>query len=369
MKKLSNRIITINRTPIFLGNDSLAYIDRLVTSLSPTGLFILVDPNTREHCLPILLNKAATPVHAQVVEIKEGEFGKSLGNAEKLWNELLSAGAGRSSLLFNLGGGVISDLGGFVAAGYKRGINYFNIPTSLVGQVDAAIGGKTAVNLGHIKNQIGFFHAPQAVFVSSGFLKTLPEEHLRSGMAEMIKSTLISNPALWRRLQKNPVSRMLVQPIEGALWQDFIHAAITFKNKVVTRDFRESNLRKILNFGHTIGHALEGYSQSRHGKPLLHGEAVAAGMICAAYLSHLKASLPLADLNTIASYLVEGFGHFEIDPDSKIHLMELMMHDKKVKNGQLCFVLISKPGFPVIKVACDQTEISEAIDFYNSLSR
>lgn len=315
------------------------------------------------------MDKCAVLLNAQIIETSGGEAAKSLQSAEKIWNELLTAGAARSSLLINLGGGVVSDLGGFVAAGYMRGINYINIPTSLIGQADAAIGGKTAVNIGHLKNQIGFFHAPKAVFIFTGFLNTLPREHFRSGIAEIIKSTLISSAASWGRLQKNPVSRILNIPVESKFWQVLIMAAVTYKNKVVVKDNRERKLRKVLNFGHTIGHALEGYSQMGPGTPLLHGEAVAAGMICAAYLSHRKTRLSQANMLAITNYIHEGFGFFPVEPSSKPTLMEIMMHDKKVYGGNLHFTLISKPGFPVINVACNYMEISGAIDYYCSLSK
>ena len=277
MIKLPNRIVTVSRTPVLFGNDAFPALDRMVKTLHPHGVFILVDRNTSKCCLPLLIGKISSFADAQVIETGGGEAAKSLHDTEKIWSELLASGAGRNSLLVNLGGGVVSDLGGFVAAGYKRGIKYINIPTSLMGQADAAIGGKTGVNMGSIKNQVGFFHAATAVFIIPGFLKTLPEGHLRSGLAEIIKSVLISNDTLWRRMQKNPVSQLLSLPVEGALWQELMLATITYKNKVVAKDYREQKLRKVLNFGHTLGHAFESFSFHHSATPLLHGEAVAAG--------------------------------------------------------------------------------------------
>lgn len=366
MKKLSSRIITVHRTPIFFGPDSLSSVSRLVDSLNPGKIFILADTNTSHHCLPLLLEKAALLQKAKVIDIEAGEQAKSLQNAEKLWIDLLASGAGRSDLIINLGGGVVTDLGGFVAAGYQRGINYINIPTSLIGMADAAIGGKTAVNLGTIKNQVGFFHAAKAVFICPEFLKTLPKEHLRSGMAEIIKIALIGHAALWKRLQKNPVSRMISLPADSALWHKLILTAITYKNKVVVNDYHETKLRKVLNFGHTIGHAFEGLSQSGNGRPLLHGEAIAAGMVCAAYLSHHKTGLPEATMEEISAYLFNGFSLGRFDPSLKPLLMEKMLHDKKIRNGRLYFTLIPKPGAALINVECSSGEVSEAIDYYNS---
>jgi 3-dehydroquinate synthase len=368
MIKCSNRIITINRTPVYFGKDVFPEIDRLVHTLHPDGLFILGDTNTRKHCLPLLMEQADSLASATVMEIDGGEAAKTLENAEKLWHEMLENGAVRNSLLINLGGGVVSDLGGFVAAGYKRGIRYINVPTSLMGQADAAIGGKTAVNLGNLKNQVGFFHAAEGVFISPEFLNTLPEVHMRSGLAEIIKSTLISNGKLWRRLQKTPVSAMLTIPAESGFWQELILAAVTYKNKVVAKDYREKRLRKVLNFGHTFGHAFESFSIQNPGLPMLHGEAVAAGMICAAYLSFQKTGLSQDDMQSIEAYLRQGFGLFPVDPSSKARLMEMMMHDKKVLDGRLHFTLISNPGAPVLNVKCNPGEVSETIDYYHRLS-
>jgi 3-dehydroquinate synthase len=380
MMKLSNRIHSIDRTPIYFGNDALVKIDPFIRTLqtfhhgmihrgqdaavTPAGpeIFILVDPDTRKHCLPLLLQHSNVMAGAKVMEIEGGENSKSIAVAEKLWKELLMAGAGRNSLLVNLGGGVVSDLGGFIAAGYQRGINYINIPTTLIGQADAAIGGKTGVNLAHVKNQVGFFFAPKAVFIFPGFLNTLQEEQLRSGLAEIIKSALISDAALWRKILRHPVAELLKMPIDCGLWINLIASTIKFKNKVVMHDYRERKLRKVLNFGHTIGHALEGYSQSGHIEPLLHGDAMAAGMICAAWLSHRKAGLSSEDLKVIRTYIGEGFPPFPAGQLSSPEIMEIMMHDKKNRNGQIKFTLISKPGHPLINISCDHEEIFEALN-------
>jgi 3-dehydroquinate synthase len=367
--KLTNRIVTIDRTPVFFGKEAFPAIDRLVGNLHPDGIFIMVDPGTRKHCLPVLMEKTNSLTKAMVIETIGGETGKTLGNVEKIWNELLVSGAGRSGLMINLGGGVVSDLGGFVAAGYQRGMNYINVPTSLMGQADAAIGGKTAVNLGNVKNQVGFFYAAAGVFIVPEFLKTLPEEHLRSGLAEIIKSVLIGNETLWHKLLKHPVGELLQKPVESGLWTDLIVNAVKFKNRVVARDYRERKLRKVLNFGHTIGHALEGLSHMGSGRPLLHGEAVAAGMICAGFLSHQKTGLATTDLDAIVTYLNDGFHSNPVDISSHERLLEIMQHDKKKRSGEIQFTLISKPGHPVINIACDRAEISGALEYYNTINQ
>lgn len=364
--KIINRIITTDRTPIWFGNEALSSVDPLLTSLHPSGIFILVDSNTKQHCLHLLLAKSAMARQAHVIETETGEIAKSLENAQKIWHELLESGAGRSSVLINLGGGVVSDLGGFVAAGYQRGIDYINIPTSLMGQADASIGGKTAVNLGSIKNQVGFFHAAKAVFIFPGFLKSLPVEHLRSGLAEILKSILISDANLWRRIIKHPVSELLQLPVESGIWLKLISAAVKYKNKVVMYDYRERKQRKVLNFGHTIGHALEGYSHQIPSKPLLHGEAVAAGMITASYLSERKTGLLPSDLEAIVAYLDEGFPRYRLDPVEIPSVMKIMSHDKKRQQGHIQFTLLSKPGRALINVTCEEEEILEAIKYYNA---
>jgi 3-dehydroquinate synthase len=364
--KLTSRIITVDRSPIFSGVHALSSLEKVISGLKPDGIFILADPNSVKYCLPILLEKSTLPASAVILEIPEGEQAKSLENAAHLWNRLLVAGAGRSSVLINLGGGVVSDLGGFVAAGFKRGISHINIPTTLMAQADAAIGGKTAVNLGHIKNQVGFYHAPKAIIIFPGFLKTLPADHFRSGLAEIIKSVLISDAGAWHRLKAHPVKKLLQLPAGHPMWLKLVSAAVTFKNHVITVDYKEKKLRKVLNFGHTIGHALEGFSQQGPVNPLLHGDAVAAGMICAAYLSYRKAGLSPADLEEIRAYLSDGFPGFSMDPSDFPGILELMMHDKKMQHGHLQFTLISKPGSPVINRTCSPAEILEALAFYNS---
>ena len=366
--KLSSRIVTTERTPIFFGRDAFSTLDRQIRSMNidRRNIFILVDQNTRKHCLPFLIERSDFLSRAQILEIEGGEKCKSLVTAERLWNELLASGAGRDSLLVNLGGGVVSDLGGFVAAGYKRGIHYLNIPTSLMGQVDASIGGKTAINLGKVKNQVGFFYAAAGVFIFPNFLKTLPEEHLRSGLAEIIKIALISDAGFWRKIRKHPVNEQLTMPVEDQHWQELIAYAVNFKTRLIVKDYREKKLRKILNFGHTIGHALEALSWQENGEPLLHGEAVAAGMICASYLSTCKAGLLISEMEQIKGYLSGGFKLRKVNITDKPVILDILTHDKKNFGGQVRFTLISKPGTPVINVGCNQEDVLEAIEFYNN---
>ncbi|MCK9218987.1 MAG: 3-dehydroquinate synthase [Bacteroidales bacterium] len=364
--KLSNRISRIDHTHIICGRNALESLEKFIRTLpiDPLKIFILVDQNTRIHCLPLLLAKAPKLSSAHLLEIPDGEPSKILETARRLWMEMHQTGAGRDALLINLGGGVVTDLGGFIAAGYKRGIPCLHIPTTLLGQVDAAIGGKTAINFGEMKNQIGFFYLPKAVFIFPGFLSTLPFIHLRSGFSEIIKSSLVADPSLWRKIKRNPIQDLMRVPFDNPLWSHMINATVVMKNKIIKKDFTEHKYRKVLNFGHTVGHAMEAFSQESGQIPLLHGEAVAIGMICAAYLSFLKTGLTSSDLENINEYLREGFDPYLFPvkyPDGLIHRMA---HDKKNLQGQILFTLLSRPGSPILNVQCNLEEIGSALTFY-----
>jgi 3-dehydroquinate synthase len=360
---LSGRITTTDRTRIFCG-DSLVPVGSFLKSAgnSFSRVIILVDENTGHHCLPLL--REATPLleSAFVLEVPAGEETKNLQTAMKIWEELLAGGADRKTLLINLGGGMITDLGGFIAAGYKRGISFVNIPTSLIGQVDAAIGGKTGVNFNGIKNQIGFFQSPAAIFISSRFLETLPEEHLRSGMAEIIKCGLAGDRDLWQKVRKMPSSQWLSTHKKKFL--DLISGTVAYKNSVVKRDFREKGLRKVLNFGHTIGHALESFSYTPGRKPLLHGEAVAIGMICESFLSNLRDGLDACTLEEIRVTLHKIFPPYAFSVSDIPALISLMEHDKKNRDGKIGFTLLRGIGAARINQSCDHAEIRASLEYY-----
>ena len=365
---LSGRVVTISRTRVHCGLNALKDLPKLLASpeYRKSRIFILVDTNTGKDCLPILVGACPLLDSASMFEIEEGEASKSLAVAVKIWSELLSAQADRQSLLINLGGGVVSDLGGFIAAGFKRGISYINIPTSLLGMVDAAIGGKTGVNFQQLKNQVGSFYSPLAVFIDPRFLQTLPDAHIRSGFAEIIKSALISDPVLWRKLLRQGAGNILATDTSERLWQDMIMKTVTFKNRVTCQDFREQKLRKILNFGHTIGHAMESLFLFREQNTLLHGDAVALGMITETWLSHLKAVLSGEEATEIISFLKEGYGSqitdFSASYTRRIvgSMYNLLSHDKKNSDGQLRFTLLRAIGKPGINMPASRDEIADA---------
>ena len=320
-------------------------------------VFILVDENTHEHCLSILLSRIEKAYDFEIIEIESGEENKNIATCTRVWEVLSELDADRKSVLVNLGGGVITDLGGFVASTYKRGIDFINIPTSLLAMVDASVGGKTGVDLGALKNQVGVINQPEMVLVASEFLNTLSERQLQSGFAEMLKHGLIKDREYWITL-KNGVSTAEIDRL--------IYHSVGIKNEVVLQDPREHNLRKILNFGHTLGHAVESYFlESPDHELLLHGEAIAVGMVLEGWLSHKLEGLPTDDLNEIKEtfatrYPRITFTHYDIDG-----ILSLLKFDKKNSHGNVNFVLLKSIGQPVIDVQIDENLIRDAFAYYS----
>src|ERR1700743_1910440 len=281
--------------PIYF-NNSIAQLVNFVQQGNYSRFFILTDENTAQYCLPPvqqLLNDAGI-TNFDLIEINAGEESKDIDFCIGIWRMLIDFGADRKSLMINLGGGVISDMGGFAASTFKRGIDFVQVPTTLLSQVDASVGGKTGIDLDGVKNIIGTFTQPKAVFISDEFLKTLPPRQVLSGTAEMLKHGLIMDKAYWQALTASD----LAQP-QG----EFIYRSVEIKNEVVKIDPLEKGLRKALNFGHTIGHAVETHSLLNDKDPLTHGEAIALGMICEGYLSYKKAGLSKAELDEIVEVI------------------------------------------------------------------
>ncbi len=342
---------------IFFDNSLFEFND-FVERGNYSSVFILVDENTKQHCLPFLDKNLSTSF--AVIEIESGEKNKSLRTCERVWNALLENHADRNSLMVNLGGGVIGDMGGFCAATYKRGFDFVQIPTTLLSQVDASVGGKLGIDFNGYKNNIGMFKNPKAVFVNTQFLKTLPTNELRSGFAELIKHELISQNGQWPAFQK--IKEVTVESVAP-----FIEDSIALKNEVVISDPMEKGLRKILNFGHTIGHALETYHLNSE-KHLLHGEAIAIGMICECYLSNKLTGLSDDGLKDISNYLTTIFGHHQnlmVDTDQ---LIKIMQQDKKNKGKIINFTLLKNIGQPILNQETTHKLILESLDYYNSLS-
>ena len=321
-------------------------------------LFVLVDENTYAHCWPQI--SAIAAAYAPVlIEIPSGETNKNLHTCELIWQQLMEHNAGRDALLLNLGGGVIGDMGGFAASTFKRGMPFIQIPTTLLSQVDASIGGKLGIDFLQVKNSIGLFRNPQAVLVDPAFLSTLSDRELRSGYAEVVKHSLIADAAQWGELRQ-------LTALRSADWASIIPASLSIKKQIVEADPFEKGLRKALNFGHTIGHAVEGHALKTDA-PLLHGEAIAIGMVCEAFLSQQQQNLPEAQLGQIVRYLITLYGKPAIDPGHYPTYLRLMGNDKKNEGGAINFSLLPKAGAVAVNQTADAGNITAALDFYNSL--
>lgn len=330
---------------------------RLKTTLdngSFSDVFILVDENTRQHCLPIIKN--SLPENHQLIILKSGEENKTLATCEHIWQGLTNANADRHALLINLGGGVICDMGGFCARTYKRGIQFWNIPTTLLSQVDASVGGKLGVDFGLFKNHIGLFSEPDLVFVDGVFFNTLPKDEIISGFAEMVKHALISDREMFYEL--------LELSITDIDWQQWVPKSVAIKKEVVKQDPTEKGLRKILNFGHTIGHAVESYYLDQ-GNALKHGEAIAIGMVAETYLSVQKGILPKDDGELISNYLLKVFPQPVIEKNAINSIAHLALQDKKNMNNKIYAVLLSAIGEAVFDSEITQDDIRISLTYYN----
>jgi 3-dehydroquinate synthase len=320
-------------------------------------VFVFADRHTSETCLPVFREMLDDYSEFDLIETDPGEENKNIDFCIGIWKTLLDFGADRKCLMINLGGGVITDMGGFVASTYKRGIDFINIPTTLLSQVDASVGGKTGIDIDNVKNMVGTFTLPQAVFIESEFLKTLPERELLSGFAEMIKHGLIADKDYYESLKTSDFK----QPDPAAVFR-----SVEIKNQVVTEDPHEQNIRKILNFGHTIGHAVESYALNNNPKPLTHGEAIAIGMICEAFLSHRYSNLTAEELEDIKSYICSLYPKYTLLPASYDALLLLMQSDKKNEHGQILFSLLERIGHCEYNCKVTEKDIIESMNYYNS---
>lgn len=319
-------------------------------------LFVLTDETTKECCLPVVKDYPCM-AGAQVITIKATDSHKDLESVSHVWTELQRGGATRHSLMVNLGGGMVTDLGGFAASTFKRGIQFINIPTTLLAMVDASVGGKTGVNFGGLKNEIGVFQNADSVILDTIFLRTLDEENLLSGYAEMLKHSLISDEKMWaEHLNYTPLTTNS-SPLSSMLAQ-----SVAVKQRIVTEDPTEKGLRKALNLGHTAGHAFESLALER--KPVLHGYAVAWGLVVELYLSVVKCGFPTEQLHQTARFIKEHYGRMAISCDDYPRLLELMHHDKKNEGSAINFTLLGGIGDIRINQTASEDDIKEALDFY-----
>lgn len=343
----------MNSYPIFIGNNSLEAFRSWLGMRSYSQVMVLMDTNTVQHCYGRLVD--FLPAH-HTFTTPPGELHKNLRTCEAIWDALTTHQFDRKSLVINLGGGVLGDMGGFAAATYKRGLDFVQIPTTLLSEVDASVGGKLGVDFQGFKNHIGLFQEPQAVVIWPPFLETLPFEELRSGFAEIIKHHLIADAAAWKRLrQQNELNKMD--------WEALIRHSVEIKSKIVASDFRESGARKALNFGHTIGHAIETHRLGTAGH-LLHGEAIAIGMIAEAYISYRQQLLSEKALEAITQYILSVFPKVEITPAEIPLFIQYVYQDKKNVGGEVRCTLIEGPGSFRVDYGLTEGEAILGIEYY-----
>ena len=351
-------------------------------------LFILTDETTKALCLPVIEGFGCLK-GAQIITIGATDTHKTLDSLSHVWEALGEGGATRHSLLINLGGGMVTDLGGFAASTFKRGINYINIPTTLLSMVDASVGGKTGINFRGLKNEIGVFNNAATVILDTQFLKTLDAENILSGYAEMLKHGLIDSESHWAELvsfdfERNSEERIgnseerignseerignseeRIVNSENSWWmelQRMVEKSVNVKQRIVTEDPTEQGIRKALNLGHTAGHAFESFALKH--QPILHGYAVAYGLVCELYLSCIKTGFPSDKMHQTVNFIHEHYGKMSITCDDYPQLMELMTHDKKNVAGIINFTLLGGIGDIRINQTATKDEIYEALDFY-----
>lgn len=347
-----------NKNTVEITADLAASLEKYFNAHKHSQIVVLTDDNTHRHCYPLVAT--FLPAHTAFT-IPAGEAHKNIQTCIGLWEKMTELSLDRKALLINLGGGVIGDMGGFAAAAYKRGIDFINLPTTLLSQADASVGGKLGIDFQGYKNHIGFFQDPQLIFIWADFLKTLPADELRSGFAEIIKHSLIGDKKHWDLLK--------TQSLEEQDMKAHVAHAVKFKQAVVEKDPYEKGLRKILNFGHTIGHAIESFFLDNEAKRLLHGEAIAIGMITEAYLSKKLAGLSEQELEEIVHFILSVYGKVEIDKAIIPDLIRLTTQDKKNEGGKTLMTLIPSIGTAEINCAVNDNDIKEAIIYYLQLKR
>ena len=359
----SNRLLpaTAAATYCTMPAENVTLTDQLAETLSVlfqshtfSQIGVVVDENTEIHCYPLVKN--LLPAHT-LCTIPSGERHKNLATCTKIWEWMTEMRFDRQALLVNLGGGVIGDMGGFCAATYKRGIRFVNLPTTLLSQVDASVGGKLGIDFHGYKNHIGLFQEPLRVIIHPDFLATLPQQELRSGFAEVLKHSLIADVDYWPTVSQIPLDQQD--------WKEITAHSVKIKSDVVAQDFREGGLRKILNFGHTIGHAVESFylDTAQH---LLHGEAIAVGMIAETYLSTKYTDLPAAQAQEITHVLLKIYGHRPVPEDVTHEIVTLARQDKKNTQSVIQCTLLECIGTATFDVPITSEDIVAGLAYYNA---
>lgn len=350
--------IQANNYPVCFNENGYEALNLHLKENNYSKLFIIVDSNTNDLCLPKFLPYLETELSIEIIEFDAGEINKNIDTCVEIWKVLTELGADRKSIVFNLGGGVVTDLGGFVASTFKRGVAFIHIPTTLLSMVDASVGGKNGVDLGNLKNQIGVINVPEMVLIDTQFLETVPQNEMRSGLAEMLKHGLIYDKKYWEQFLE-------LKAIDFADFDELIYRSVEIKNEIVMQDPTEKNIRKSLNFGHTLGHAIESYFLENSNKTtLLHGEAIAVGMILESYISlhkNLITSSEYSQIKTTIKAIYDDiiFEENDIDP-----ILELLIHDKKNEYGNIQFALINGIGSIKINQSVENELILDAFNDY-----
>ena len=345
---------------IHIGSIANSEFGQLIQDYSDRNVIVIVDENSHDDCLSYLIENFPVLENSEIVLLPNGEENKVMEVCFQVWESFTAHNYSRSDLVINLGGGVVTDMGGFIASIFKRGMNFINIPTSLLGMVDAAIGGKNGIDLNKYKNQLGTFVHPMHVFIDTEFLKTLPGEEIFNGYAEMLKHALIKDKLLWNQLKIIKTEKELIQ-------EDIIYKSILIKNNIIDEDPNEGGLRKILNFGHTIGHALETYFMS--SSPISHGHAVALGMCAEAYISWQRKQLTQEQFKEIESTITRSFPMINLSPMNVEEIIKLMYQDKKNVKGKIMCTLLMGIGNSIFNVVLNEEEIGNSLFHLTLLSK
>ena len=347
----------MERQEVILSEELGQSLSAAIGKVAYDRLFVLTDTTTLQLCWPLVVGMPCVQ-GAKMITIGATDENKTLESLTHVWSELQQGGATRHSLMVNLGGGMVTDLGGFAASTFKRGIAYINIPTTLLSMVDASVGGKTGINFGGLKNEIGVFNCARSVILDTTFLRSLDYENLASGYAEMLKHGLISNVTNWAELMKFDL-----QQVDYDILGKLVAKSVAIKEKIVEEDPLEHGIRKALNLGHTVGHAFESLAMAEN-RTILHGYAVAWGLVCELYLSAKRTNFPKEKLWQTLQFVKENYGTFAINCKQYDRLYELMTHDKKNTAGEVNFTLLGEVGDIRINQTATREEIMDMLDFY-----
>lgn len=339
-------------------------VDDLVAELGTSDVHVICDVNTSEFVMPLLVNNSKVIADAGLITVKSGDTNKNIESLSQIWRTLSQSGATRQSVIINVGGGVITDMGGFAAATFKRGLKFINIPTTLLAAVDASVGGKTGINFNGLKNEIGTFTEPEAAIISTIFFNTLTQQELLSGYAEMLKHALLES----RERLAELLNYSVVYPeFDSERLLTLLEQSVGVKQRIVEQDLHEQGLRRALNLGHTVGHAFEAFAMQRQS-PIPHGYAVAWGLVCELIISNMQLGFPSDTLHQFAAYVKTNYGAFDITCDDYPTLLQLMSHDKKNADpDKINFSLLRDVGDVVTDCTADPKTITAALDIYRDL--